>query len=51
MWKKISVCMFMKNFVLIDQLKLMQIKFTPTSVNFSIFCFGKPVKKIRLSKT
>lgn len=60
MCKQIFVCMFMKNFVLIDQLKFMQLKFTPTSVNFSIlfpvpFYFSKPVglgnlSKIKLSK-
>lgn len=36
--------LFTKNFALIDQLKFMQLKFTPTSVNFSILYFGKPIK-------
>lgn len=34
----------MKNFAVLDQLKFMQLKFTPIAMNFSILCFGKRIK-------
>lgn len=40
MWKQVFVYMFMKNFVLIDQTKFLQLKFTP----FFILCFEKSIK-------